>query len=464
MVIRKTSPKAVKNPVKTAYQRIVAVVGRPNVGKSTLVNRIIGQRETIVDDMPGVTRDRTYHPVSWQGQPFVVVDTGGLIPSADTAGFDAQVNDQVAIALAEADVIVFLVDGQAGVTEEDSRVAKDLRQTEKAVLLVVNKLDSHEHYPQASEFYTLGLGDPLPLSALHGSGGVGDMLDAVVEKLPPAPEADSEDALPAVRIALVGRPNVGKSSIVNAMVGEGRTLVSEVAGTTRDAVDVPLVWNDRSFVLVDTAGIRRKSRVEYGVEAFSVDRSLKAMKRSDVTVLVLDAAEGVTDQDKRIITLSNDAGRALVLVINKWDTIPDKGPNSGKEYLKKLRHEIPHADFASAVFTSAATGQRLPQIFQHALMAYESNQKRIQTSILNQIMLEAQMLSPPPAVKNKRLKVYYATQIQVAPPTIILFVNDFRLMKDAYRRYLERKLRESVELTGTPIRFLVRNRSEKENR
>lgn len=448
---------------------VVAVIGRPNVGKSTLVNRIIGSRKAIVDDMPGVTRDRSYYDSDWRGRAFTLIDTGGLMPDADLAEhpFAELINLQVDLALAEADLVVFLVDGQAGITPMDQDIAEQLRRSGKPILLTVNKIDRGDQKPLAAEFYALSLGDPLLLSALHGNVGVGDMLDEIVNRFPAPKEAIEEDT--RVRIALVGRPNVGKSSILNAILGEDRSIVSPISGTTRDSLDVPVMHNGQEFVLVDTAGIRKKGKVDYGVEMFSVDRSIRAVKDGHVTVMVLDATENmgnqagcmVTDQDKKIIQMNNEAGRGLVLVINKWDLIPDKTSKTADQFKKKLYQEVPHATFAPLLFVSASKGQRLHHIFDLAQKVYENANRRVKTSLVNEVMAEAFTLSPPAPIKNRRLKLLYATQVSVGPPTFILFVNDAKLMKDSYRRYLEKRLRENFDFEGTPVVIVPRSRDEK---
>jgi GTP-binding protein len=349
----------------------------------------------------------------------------------------------------------------------DEDIAEQLRRSGKPVLLTVNKIDKHEQKALAAEFYALSLGEPHSLSALHGNLGVGDLLDEITKQLPVKEE--DENASAAIRIALVGRPNVGKSSILNALLGEERSIVSDISGTTRDAINVPIEHDGREFMLVDTAGIRKKGKVDYGVEMFSVDRSIRALREADVTVMVLDATENsqsqtasmVTDQDKKIIEMSNEAGRGLVLVVNKWDLVPDKTSKTVDQFKKKLYQEIPHATFAPVLFTSAAKGQRLQNIFELAQTVYENANRRVKTSLVNEVMAEAFTLSPPAPIKNKRLKLLYATQVGVAAPTFILFVNDAKLMKDSYRRYLEKKLRENFEFGGTPIVIVPRSRDEK---
>jgi len=447
----------------------VAVVGRPNVGKSTFVNRIIGSRKAIVDDMPGVTRDRSYYEAEWQRREFILVDTGGIMLEAEKEEhpFADLINLQVDVAVEEADLVVFLVDGQAGITAMDQEIAEQLRRSGKPVLLTVNKIDRQDQQAMAAEFYQLSLGEPHTLSALHGNLGVGDLLDVITNRLPyPSAEADLNTS---IRIALVGRPNVGKSSILNALLGEERSIVSDISGTTRDAINAPITHQGRDFMLVDTAGIRKKGKVDYGIEMFSVDRSIRALKDADVTVVVLDATENlqsqtagmVTDQDKKIIEMSNEAGKALILVVNKWDLIPNKTAKSVDEFKRKLYQELPHATFAPVLFTSAHKGQRLNNIFELAEKVYENANRRIKTSLINEVLIEAFTLSPPPPIKNNRLKLLYATQVSVAPPTFILFVNNAKLMKDSYRRYLEKKLRENFEFEGAPLVVVPRSREEK---
>ncbi|MGE0200296.1 MAG: ribosome biogenesis GTPase Der [Candidatus Melainabacteria bacterium] len=443
----------------------VAIVGRPNVGKSTLLNRILGNREAIVDDQPGVTRDRSYHTVQWQNRAFTLIDTGGMIPNPEQEEqFAAYINDQVDLALSEADLVIFLTDGISGLTPMDREVAQRVRASGKPVLLVVNKIDIASQSSNTAEFYELGLGEPLPVSAMHGSVGVGDMLDQVLAAID---EADlPESSTDTIKLAVVGRPNVGKSSIVNGLLGHTRTIVSEIAGTTRDAIQVPFEWEDQSFMLIDTAGIRRKGKVGYGVELFSVDRSLKAMQAADVAVIVVDVSENltsqsksfITDQDKKIIEAALTAGRALILVVNKWDLIEEKNPNSAAEFKADLFRQIPYAQYIPVLFTSASTGQRLTKILDTAKTVYENWRRRIKTNLVNTVILDAVTMHEPPSVKNKRLKVLYATQVDSAPPVFVLFVNDATLLKDSYRRYLEKKIREAFEFTGSPVIIAAKNR------
>lgn len=449
---------------------VVAIVGRPNVGKSTLVNRVIGARSAIVDDMPGVTRDRAYYDAEWRGREFQLIDTGGLIPEPEQEELFADlVNTQVEIAITEADVVVFVVDGQAGMTAVDETVAAMLRRTKKPVLVAVNKIDKVEQQGMAGEFYAMGFDEIHTLSAMHGDVGVGDLLDVVIQKLPDEDEATViHDG--KIRLSLIGRPNVGKSSILNALIGENRSIVSDVSGTTRDAINVTLSHKGQEYEVVDTAGIRKKGRVDYGVELFSVDRAIRSVRASDLCVIVLDATENlvvnakgvVTEQDKKIIETSNEAGKGLIIVVNKWDLIPGKTSKTLEEYKKLIYRDIPHAQWAPILFTSAETGQRLPQVLEMAKTVYDNCNRRAKTSLINQVFIEAAILNQPQVIKNKRLKILYATQASVAPPTFILFVNDAKLLKDSYRRYLERKLRESFEFTGTPLVIIPRSRGDKE--
>lgn len=462
------APPAIKS---SGIKPVVAIVGRPNVGKSTLVNRIIGQRQAIVDDLPGVTRDRSYYDAQWQSRAFTLVDTGGIIanPDLESGPFSELVNQQVDVALAEADLVVLVMDGLAGLTPADEEVAQQVRKSGKPVLLVVNKIDTAKERQNIADFYQLGFGEPHPLSAMHGNVGVGDMLDVIIGQLPDAPPADQDTG---IRLAFLGRPNVGKSSIVNGLLGETRTIVSEISGTTRDAIDTPFQYKDQDFTLVDTAGIRKRGKVDYGVELFSVDRALRAMRRADVTIVVLDATANqlvgagvglktfITDQDKKIIEASNEAGRALVLVVNKWDLVESKNTTTTEDFKKTIFTEIPHARYAPVIFTSALTKQRLTKILDTAVTVHANWSRRHKTNLVNQVILEAVTLNPPPTQKNKTLKVLYATQVSVSPPTFIVFVNDDKLMKEAYRRYLEKKLRQSFELEGSPIVIIPRNRND----
>jgi GTP-binding protein len=433
---------------------MVAVVGRPNVGKSTLINRFAGERQAIVHDMPGVTRDRLYLDSHWNGREFSVIDTGGIVPG-DTDELLRSVADQAQVAIEEADAILFVVSGRDGVTPVDTEIAQSLRQSKKPVFMVINKLDNAEDAWRASEFYELGLGDPFAISALHGIG-TGDLLDAVVDTFPP-PGSDAEPDV--MKIAIVGRPNVGKSSICNALLGEERSIVSDISGTTRDAIDSRMKVNGKHYMLIDTAGIRRKSKVDYGVEQFAVVRSLKAMERADVVVVVIDATTGVTEQDQRIAGLAHDEGKAIVVVVNKWDAVP-KDEHTMPGYAEAVRKELHFVDYAPIVFTSAVTKKRLWNLFEVAESAAEENQRRIPTGVLNQVLNEAFALNPPPTDKGRTVRLKYVTQAGVKPPTIVMFVNNPKLMRDTYLRYLESKLRAAFGFSGTPLRLILRGRED----
>ncbi len=439
---------------------IIAVVGRPNVGKSTFVNRLVGKRQSIVDDMPGVTRDRIYFDVEWQNKPFTVIDTGGIIPG-DEDDIMLSIYDQAKIACEEADKIIFIVDGMEGATPIDKDIANILRQAGKPIFLVVNKVDSHNQISMISDFYSLAVGEPIAISALHGSGGVGDLLEEITADF--SYEEVEEDNR-TIKIAIVGKPNAGKSSIVNALLGEKRVIVSDVSGTTRDSIDSKLVYNEQEFIIIDTAGIRKKAKVDYGVEKFAVDRAIRSIRECDVAVLVIDAVEtvdGISDQDKKIASIITEAGKGMVIAINKWDLIEDKKSNTINKFNQKLSHELPFLDYVPKIFISAVTHQRLNQIFTNVLEVQNERSKRIATGLLNKIVNEAYALNPPQTIRNKRLKIMYSTQASSEPPTFVLFVNSENLMKDNYKRYMENKLREAFGFRGTPIRIAVRERVEK---
>lgn len=457
---------------------VVVIVGRPNVGKSTFFNRCVGGREAIVYDSPGVTRDRIYRDCDWSGHEFLLVDTGGLLPDS-TEEITRQVREQVKNAVAEADVVIFLVDGKSGITGADQDVANMLRRTKKPVVLAVNKIDRQRDEANTLDFFSLGLGDPLPLSAQRGTGGVGDLLDKVIESLPEELRQSSrkktrereeredweEELAEAVEaeekkdfsLAIIGRPNVGKSSIVNAITGKERSIVTDIPGTTRDALDTTFEFDGRQITLVDTAGIRRRAKVEYGVEAFSVVRALQSIERTDVAVLVLDANQEIAEQDQRIAQKILDAGKAAVVVFNKWDLIPNKSSKLMNEFIAKMVMDLPHLKFAEVVFTSAKSGQRVKNILDAAARAFAETQKRVSTAAVNQILQDAQTLTPAPSGKRgRRLRIYYGTQVSVSPPSFVLKVNDNKLAQQNYLVYLERKLRESCGFKGTPIRLFLR--------
>ena len=437
---------------------VVAIVGRPNVGKSTLVNRLVGNRQSIVDDQPGVTRDRIYFDVEWQHKQFTVIDTGGIIPGDDDE-IMVSIYDQAKIACDEADKIVFLVDGKDGINPVDYDIANILRQSGKPVFLAVNKIDSHNAVLMTSEFYALAIGEPLAISALHGSGGVGDLLDLITEDFNSDIIADEDDKI--IKIAIVGRPNAGKSSIVNALLGENRVIVSDVSGTTRDSIDTKLTFENQEFIIVDTAGIRKKSKVDYGVEKFAVDRAIRSIRECDVAILVIDAIEGIADQDKKIASIITEAGKGMIIAINKWDLVEDKKSNTINKFEAELVKEIPFLDYVPKMFISAKTHQRLNQIFSKTNEVYAECTKRVATGLLNKVINDAYVMNPPQSVKNKRLKILYTTQVGVQPPTFVLFTNNGTLMKDHYKRYIENKLREAFGFFGTGIRISVRERSSK---
>ena len=438
---------------------VVAVVGRPNVGKSTFVNRVVGARQSIVDDQPGVTRDRIYFDVEWQGKEFTLIDTGGIIPG-DEDEIMLNIFTQAKVACEEAEKIIFIVDGKDGLNPVDYDIANVLRRSGKPVFLAVNKLDAPEHFAQASEFYALSIGDPYVISALHGSGGVGDLLEDVTKDFEHEENGLDSDI---IKLAIVGKPNAGKSSIVNALLGEDRVIVSDISGTTRDSINSKVKYEGEEFLLVDTAGIRKKSKVDWGVEKFAVDRAIRAIRDCDIAVLVIDATEGLTDQDKKISQTIVEAGKGIIIAVNKWDLVEDKDKSGDPtaKYTKELLHDAPFLDFAPKIFISAKTKQRLVSIYKQAKEVYAQCTKRISTSILNKVLLEAMAMNPPTTKRGKKLRVYYSAQVRTAPPTFILFVNDEDLVQDSYKRYLENKMREAFGFFGTPIRMSFRERKEK---
>ena len=438
---------------------IVAIVGRPNVGKSTLFNQIGKRRVSIVDDFPGVTRDRIYMDVEWLNHTFTMIDTGG-IEFVDDDHILKSMRQQAMVAMEEADVIVFVVDGRAGVTTADQEVARLLRSTKKPVILAVNKIDSPQLEPAIYEFYNLGLGDPIGIAASN-SLGLGDMLDAVVAAFPQESDEIKEDD--EISIAVIGRPNVGKSSIVNALIGEERVIVSNIPGTTRDAIDTHFVADGMKFMLIDTAGMRRKGKIDEAIERYSVMRSLRAVDRADVVLMVINAEEGITEQDKKIAGYAHESGKGVVIVVNKWDVFPDKDDKSTLRFTEDLRDELGFLQYAPVLYTSALTHQRISRIT--ALVKYVADQQsmRIQTSVLNELIRDAVSVNPPPAHRGKKLKIYFMTQADIQPPKFIIFVNDPELMHFSYLRFIENKLRDSFGFEGTPLKLIVRGRKEDED-
>ena len=435
---------------------MVAIVGRPNVGKSTLFNALAGERISIVKDTPGVTRDRIYADVSWLEWSFTLVDTGGIEPESEDILLRAM-RDQAEIAIEMADVILFLTDVKEGLTPSDTACAELLRRSRKPVLLVVNKVDNFEKYgTDVYEFYNLGLGDPHPVSA-SSKLGFGDLLDEVVADFPDAKGVDEEDDRP--RIAIIGKPNVGKSSIVNRLLGEDRMIVSDIAGTTRDAVDAVVKYNKTEYVLIDTAGLRRKSKVKDEIERYSIIRTVAAVERCDVAVLVIDATEGVTDQDTKIAGIAHEAGKGMVIVVNKWDLV-EKDDRTMNTFRKDIRDKLSFMPYAELLFVSAVTGQRLVKLYEVLDMVIEYHALRIATGVINEVLARATAEVEPPQDKGKHLRLYYMTQVSVKPPTFVIFVNDKELAHFSYLRYLENKLREAFLFRGTPIRLIVRERKE----
>ena len=439
---------------------IVAIVGRPNVGKSTLFNIFANSRISIVEDTPGVTRDRLYADTEWLDNEFMMVDTGG-IEIMNTDKIAVSIRQQAQIAIAEADVILFVCDARAGITHEDAEVAKMLRQSKKPIVLAINKADSPKQEMEIFEFYNLGIGEPIPVSAANHLG-LGDLLDAVVEKFPETSAYGEDGNEDEIKVALIGRPNVGKSSIFNTLVGEERSIVSDVAGTTRDAIDTPVIREGQKFLFIDTAGMRRKARIdEQPIEKYSIIRSLRAVDRSDVVLMVIDAIDGVTEQDKKIAGYAHEAGKGIVLVVNKWD-LYDKDNTSTLRYTENLRRELVFMQYAPVVFVSAMTKQRIHRLPEVIHYVAEQNAMRISTSVLNQVVEDAIAINPPPTEKGQRLKILYATQVKIKPPTFVIFVNEPEIMHFSYQRYLENKLREAFGFEGTPLQMIIRGKNEEE--
>lgn len=437
---------------------VVAIVGRPNVGKSTLFNALAGEQISIVKDTPGVTRDRIYADVTWLNYNFTLIDTGGIEPESKDIIL-SQMREQAEIAIASADVIIFMVDVRQGLVDSDSKVANMLRRSGKPVVLVVNKVDSFQKMmTDVYEFYNLGIGDPVPVSSV-GKLGIGDMLDEVVKHFPESTAEDEEDESP--RIAIVGKPNVGKSSIINKIVGESRVIVSDIAGTTRDAIDTDITYNGNEYVFIDTAGLRRKNKIKEELERYSIIRTVTAVERADVVLVVIDATEGVTEQDAKIAGIAHERGKGIIVVVNKWDAI-EKNDKTIYEHTNRIKDILSFMPYAEILFISAKTGQRVGKIFDTIDMVIENQNLRIQTGVLNEILSEAVAMQQPPSDKGKRLKIFYMTQVSVKPPTFVIFVNNKELMHFSYTRYLENKIRDTFGFRGTALRFIIRERGEKE--
>lgn len=436
---------------------VVAIVGRPNVGKSTLFNVLAGEMISIVKDTPGVTRDRIYADVSWLDKEFTMIDTGGIEPDSKDIIL-SQMREQAQIAIDTADVIIFITDVKQGLVDADSKVADMLRRSGKPVVLVVNKVDNFDKYmADVYEFYNLGIGDPVPISAASRLG-LGDMLDIVAENFPEGSAQAEDDDRP--RVAIVGKPNVGKSSIINKLLGENRVIVSDIAGTTRDAIDTEILHNGKEYIFIDTAGLRRKNKIKEELERYSIIRTVTAVERADVVLMVIDATEGVTEQDAKIAGIAHERGKGVIIVVNKWDAI-EKNDRTMREYESDIRQVLSYMPYAEIMYVSAATGQRLNRLYDMIDMVIENQTLRIATGVLNEIMTEAVAMQQPPSDKGKRLKLYYITQVAVKPPTFVIFVNDKELMHFSYTRYLENKIREAFGFRGTSLKFFIRERKEK---
>lgn len=435
---------------------VVAIVGRPNVGKSTLFNVLAGERISIVQDTPGVTRDRIYAEVTWLDKAFTLIDTGGIEPDSKDIIL-SQMREQAEIAIDTADVIIFITDVRQGLQDSDAKVADMLRRSQKPVVLVVNKVDNFDKFmPDVYEFYNLGIGDPVPVSAASRLG-IGDMLDVVVEHFPKDSAQEIEDERP--RIAIVGKPNVGKSSMINRMLGEQRVIVSDIAGTTRDAIDTNVKYDGKDYVFIDTAGLRRKNKIKEEIERYSIIRAVTAVERADVVIVVIDATEGVTEQDAKIAGIAHERGKGIIIAVNKWDAI-EKNDKTVKEYTDRIRQILSFMPYAEILFVSAKTGQRMHKIFDMIDMVIENNSMRVATGVLNEIMTEAVAMQQPPSDKGKRLKLYYITQVAVKPPTFVIFVNDKQLMHFSYTRYIENRIRDAFGFRGTSLKFIIRERKE----
>ena len=435
---------------------IIAIVGRPNVGKSTLFNALAGSRISIVKDIPGVTRDRIYADITWLNYQFTMIDTGGIEPESKDLML-SHMREQAMLAIDTADLILFLTDVRQGLVDADFQVASMLRKSQKPVVLVVNKVDHFEkQQTDIYEFYNLGIGEPFPISAA-GKQGIGDMLDAVIERIHPESFEEEEDG--RSRIAVIGKPNVGKSSIINRLLGENRVIVSEIAGTTRDAIDTAVSYEGKEYIFTDTAGLRRKSKVKEDLEHYSVVRTITAVERSDIAVLVIDAAEGVTEQDAKIAGIAHEQGKGMIIAVNKWDMI-EKNDKTMNEFRNKILNTLSFMPYAEMIFLSAKTGQRLSKLFDLINVVVENHSLRIATGVLNEILMEAVAMQQPPSDKGKRLKVFYITQVSVKPPTFVIFVNNKKLMHFSYTRYLENKIREAFGFQGTPLKFIIREKKD----
>lgn len=437
---------------------IVAIVGRPNVGKSTLFNALAGEKISIVKDTPGVTRDRIYADVNWLDKSFTLIDTGGIEPDSKDIIL-SQMREQAQIAIDTADVIIFITDVRQGLVDSDAKVADMLRRSGKPVVLVVNKVDNFDKFIMDTyEFYNLGIGEPVPISST-GKLGIGDMLEKVVEYFDEDAVDGDEEEIP--KIAVVGKPNVGKSSLINKMIGESRVIVSDIAGTTRDAIDTRVEWKDREYIFIDTAGLRRKSKIKEELERYSIIRTVTAVERADVVVMMIDATEGVTEQDAKIAGIAHERGKGVIIAVNKWDAI-EKNDKTIYKFTDKVREVLSNMPYAEIIFISAETGQRIPKLFETIDMVLENQTLRVQTGVLNEIMTEAVAMQQPPSDKGKRLKLFYITQVAVKPPTFVIFVNDKELMHFSYTRYLENKIRDTFGFKGTSLKFIIRERKEKE--
>ncbi|MBM6840844.1 ribosome biogenesis GTPase Der [[Clostridium] spiroforme] len=430
---------------------IVAIVGRANVGKSTIFNRIVGQRISIVEDIAGVTRDRIHAKATWLTKEFNVIDTGGI--ELEDASFTAQIKMQAEIAIEEADLIVFVVNGREGITLEDEYVARLLQKSRKPILLAVNKIDDNRFMDNIYEYYSLGVGDPIPVSGVHGIG-IGDLLDQIVDQLKVDDESQNNDE---ISFSIIGRPNVGKSSLTNAILGEERVIVSDVEGTTRDAIDTAFVKDGQKYRVVDTAGMRKKGKIYENVEKYSILRALTAIEKSDVILVVVDGETGIREQDKHVAGYAHEAGKGVIIVYNKWDLV-EKNEKTMQKKEKEIKEQFKYLDYARVIFTSAKTGQRVNQLFPLINESYQNCRKRVQTSVLNDVLVDAQLMNPTTTFNGGRLKIFYANQVSICPPTFVLFVNDPRYLHFSYKRYLENRLREAFGFEGTPIHIICRKR------